>query len=541
MQPHKNEAPSKGPAKALSLEEQVTGLLAAKWRASAWKHWHPAFRQARTATRTIDVLGGMLFSTARQKTITSSIEARGEDQRTSWDADYAVFRESVWSVDDLFHGVFLASLSLIPPDGPIVVAIDDTALPKTGIKNKKGGAANRMTESGLGRWVHAAMLPPWMTPAIQWGHMVFHGGLVIPTRENGRSTFVTLAFEIVPGASDEQKDSKRKTKQRRSSSVDATTGEAQSEPVRARRRGRPSKAELAARQASGEPTVDSPLKTTDIAVKFIHRVRKWLDDAGLQDRLLCVVGDGSYTNGTVMRALPHKTTFTGRTRPDSKLRLPGRERADGTYFYGENIPHLRDVLRDPELPSKVVDLWVGGENRPLKIKVLPHVYRPTSTRGVRLKALMLVPQLYGAKGHRTYSHEAYLLTSDSDTPVEILVQAYLDRWSIEVAHRDLKCTLGVGEAQVSNPKSIRRVHSAVAAAWALLQVTTLKTVGAVRTDAVFGKSPRWRVAHREWRKKKRLAAGKDAPAKRPSAIDVLALFRRSFRLNWTKRQVPFRL
>jgi len=542
MHSPKEQAPSKGPAYALSIEEKVTGLLAVKWRASAWEHWRPVFRQARTAVRAIDILGGLLFADSRQKTLTSSILARQEDQRDSWDADYAVFRDSVWSMDDLFHGVFVASLPLLPADGPIVVAIDDTAIPKTGVKPKKDRAENRKFEEGLGRWVHAPLLPAWQTPALQWGHMVFHGGLVIPTRENGRATFVTLAFEVVPGATDKQKASKRKKKRGNDTdSPDSSSDKTLPKSSPRRRRGRPSKAEIAARLESGAGTVETPLKTTDIAVRFIRRVRKWLDEAGLDNRLLLVVGDGSYCNGTVIRGLPNRTTFVGRTRPDSALRLPGRERPDGTYFYGEKIPNLREVLRNPELPSTTADLWVGGESRPLKIKVLPHVYRPTSTRGVRLQAVMLIPQLYGPRGHRTYSHEAYLLTTDSRTPVEVLVQGYLDRWSIEVAHRDLKCQLGVGEAQVSNPDAIRKIHSALAAAWALLQVATLQSVGAIRTDAVFGKPPRWRVANREWRKKKRLAEGKAAPVVRPSAIDILALFRRSYRLNWTRRQVPFRL
>jgi hypothetical protein len=483
----------------------------------------------------------MLFSDARQKTVTSSILARGEDQRTSWDADYALFREAVWSPEDLFHGVFSACLPLLPEEGPIIVAIDDTCLPKTGIREKKGGSEKRRTESGLGRWVHAPLLPPWMTPALQWGHMVFHGGLVIPTRENGRSTFVSLAFEVVPGATEVQKQSKRRNKRKGPSTPSEGGSEVSPEPSPKKRRGRPSKADLAARMESGSEPVDPPLKSTDVAAKFIRRVRTWLDDAGFKDRLLLVVGDGSYTNGTVIRALPERTTFTGRTRPDSALRFPGRERRDGTFMYGEKVENLKELARDSTLASKTVDLWVGGELRLLKIKVLPHVYRPTSTRGVRLRALILIPQLYGPKDNRTYSHAAFLLTTDLLTPVEVLVQAYLDRWSIEVAHRDLKSQLGVGEAQVSNPKSIRRLHSAVAAAWALLQVTVLQTVGAIRTDAVFGKAPRWRAAHREWRKQKRLAQGKSAPAVRPSAIDILALFRRSFRVAWEKRQVPFRL
>jgi hypothetical protein len=541
MQPPKKQAPSKGPAKALSIEESVSNVLALKWRELAWKYWHPVFAQGRTTTRAIDVLAGLLFSDSRQKTLTSSILARDEGHRSSWNADYALFSEAVWSEEELFHAAFLASLHLLPTEGPLVLAIDDTCLRKTGIKRTKDSSEKRQYESGLGRWCHDPLLPPWMNPALQWGHLMFHAGLVIPTRENGRATFVTIAFEPVPGASDEQKKAKRnKKRKQQSSSSTNQAGEDIPQAVSKKRRGRPTNAELAARKASGEGICADPLKATDFAVRVIRRVRRWMDEAGLVDRLLLVVGDGSFTNGTVIRGLPERTTFTGRTRPDSSLTFPGKQKANGSYHYGEKVGHLRDVIRNTELPSCAVDLWAGGDLRALKIKTLPHVYRPTSTRGVRLRALMLIPQLYGPRGNRSYSHEAYLLTTDLTTPDEILVQAYLDRWSIEVCHRDLKCHLGVGEAQVSNPKSIRRLHSALAAAWALLQVAALQACGMVRTDSVFGRPPRWREAHREWRTARRLSQGKAAPASRPSAVDILALFRRGFHVAWSKRQVPFR-
>jgi hypothetical protein len=35
--------------------------------------------------------------------------------------------------------------------------------------------------------------------------------------------------------------------------------------------------------------------------------------------------------------------------------------------------------------------------------------------------------------------------------VEQLIAAYLERWQIEVNHREEKSTLGLGDAQVRNP------------------------------------------------------------------------------------------
>jgi hypothetical protein len=524
----------------VTLESQVNIRLAKEWEETTWKHWRDVFAQGRTAKRAIDVLSGLLFSDSRQKTITASIRIRGEDQRHSWAADYAVFSSAVWKEEDMFHGVFEALIPLLPSDGPIVFAIDDTCLPKTGIHPGKSTSKSRKVEEGLGRWCHDSQLPPWVNPALQWGLLMFHGGFVIPTRENGRSTLITTAFEVVPDLPKEFKKKKKKKKKFAPGSSEAPVGDDnQSAPKK--RRGRPSKAELAARAEQGLIAPERPPKSTDIAVKVIRRVRQWLDDAGLRDRILCVVGDGSYTNATVIHGLPERTTYTGRIRPDCALCLPGTERPDGTCRYGKTVANLRDIMRDSTQESAPVEMWAGGDTRKLKIKTIPKVYRPTSTRKTPLRAMMLIPQLYGPKGNRSYTHEAYLLTTDLTTPPEVLTQAYLDRWSIEVCHRDTKCVLGVGEAQVSNPRSNHRVHAALAASWAMLQIVALRICGCIRTDDIFGKAPRWRVTNRAWRTRKRLAEGKSAPGIRPSAVDILGLFRRSFRVDWSKRQVPFRL
>jgi hypothetical protein len=133
------------------------------------------------------------------------------------------------------------------------------------------------------------------------------------------------------------------------------------------------------------------------------------------------------------------------------------------------------------------------------------------------------------------------LTNDFNTPREVLIQAYLDRWSIEVAHRDMKSHVGVGQAQVSSENSIRRLHAALAASWALLQVAALKTCGEARTDEIFGKLPRWQAQYRAWWTRKRLAEGKSAPVFRPTAPDLLGLFRKGFGVDWNNRQIRFRL
>ena len=135
--------------------------------------------------------------------MTASIIARGNGEKPTWDADYWLFREAVWTPEDMFRAVLDAAVPQIPTEGPIVIAIDDTALPKTGCKPSK--TSSREGAPGLAGWCHNPLAPPWQHPAIQWDHKMFHAVLVIPTHLNGRANGITLAFEPIPDPPEEIK------------------------------------------------------------------------------------------------------------------------------------------------------------------------------------------------------------------------------------------------------------------------------------------------------------------------------------------------
>ena len=73
----------------------------------------------------------------------------------------------------------------------------------------------------------------------------------------------------------------------------------------------------------------------------------------------------------------------------------------------------------------------------------------------------------------------------------MLIQAYLDRWQIEVAYRDEKSVMGVGQAQVWNERSVTRQPAFAVAAYALLLLAGLKAYGGQR-GAELSALPRWR-------------------------------------------------
>jgi hypothetical protein len=134
-------------------------------------------------------------------------------------------------------------------------------------------------------------------------------------------------------------------------------------------------------------------------------------------------------------------------------------------------------------------------------------------RGAGLKPLRLIviaAQPYKKSPHSkvNYRNPAYLLSTDVDSPIEYLVQVYLDRWQIEVNHREEKDILGVGQSQVFSQKSVPRHPAFVVVAYSMMLLASMQEFGLNRTSDF--------VALPKWRKH----------ARRPSALDLITLLRK---------------
>ena len=64
------------------------------------------------------------------------------------------------------------------------------------------------------------------------------------------------------------------------------------------------------------------------------------------------------------------------------------------------------------------------------------------------------------------------------------MQAYFDRWEIEVNHRDEKSILGVGQAQVWSKWSVARLPALRVASYSLLLLSALQAYGPHRTGGL---------------------------------------------------------
>jgi hypothetical protein len=431
--------------------------------------WQPIFPQQRSHHRAIahalawpTVLG--------ERTIARTVCVLGRSQQ-DWSADYKIYSRSRWSSQSLFDPIVEDYLSRFPK-GPIRAALDDTSLSKTG---KKVPATS---------WQRDPMSPPFHVNLV-WAQRFLQVSLLYPLHRQAEADARSLPVRFEPApvvrkpgqrASEEDKKTYRQLKQQQN---------------------------LSSR-----------------AVAIVQGLRSQFDQAGAATRRLLLSLDGSYCNRTVFKAELDRTTLIARCRKDARLCRPaapgGRRRYDPTLFTPEQI------RQNSQEPYKRVRLHYAGQRRWMRYKALATVLwkRGAGTRPLRL--IVVAPQPYQRSKHApvNYRDPAYLLTTDTTGPIKPLLQAYFDRWQIEVNHRDEKHWLGVGQAQVRAPLSVPRHPPFVVACYSLLLLASLRSYGPGRSHHYLP-LPKWRCR-----------------AKRPSLLDLLMLLRQQINETSVSRWLP---
>ena len=401
--------------------------------------WTPVFRQQRTAERAVEH-GLSLPLLLGRRTVSRTLCALGRADQ-DWSADYKLFSRSAWQVARLFDPVLEEYLSG-QEKGLIPVGLDDSGYAKTG--KRIAGA----------HWQRDPLSPPfWVN--LRWGLRFLQASLLFPRHEQeGRARAVPVRFELAPVL---QKPGKR-----------ATTEEKQQ-----------------------YRKLKKQFNLSTQAWAQLRGLREGLDQKQAAHRLLLAVVDGSFCNRTLFRAEGERIVLIARCRKDARLcrpaPRPGPRRYDPQLFTPEQ------VRQNPRILYRRLRIYYGGRRRWLRVKVVNSVLwrRGAGTRPLRLVVLAPQPYRRGKQGRLYYRDPAYLLTTDLNSAMKHLVQSYVDRWQIEVNHRDQKTLLGVGQAQVRSPRSVSRHPALAVASYALLQLAALRCLGPGRGTA-FIPLPKWR-------------------------------------------------
>jgi hypothetical protein len=203
--------------------------------------------------------------------------------------------------------------------------------------------------------------------------------------------------------------------------------------------------------------------------------------------------DGSYTNGDVLKHLPPRTHLIGRIRKDAVLHhLPapiqgrGRPRAYGTSVTPEQL------RQNEAIEWTTLRIFAAGREHDCQVKQITPLLWRTSGQCRQLRLIVIRPLSYRlTKTSRLlYREPAYLITTDLESTLEELVQAYFWRWDIEVNHRDEKQLMGLGDAQVRSPLSAERVPAFVVGCYSVLLLSAAKAFGLAATQPVIA-PPKW--------------------------------------------------
>ena len=418
--------------------------------------WKGAFCQQRTLHRAIEHALALPCVLGR-RTISRTICALGR-HRQDWNADYRIFSRSPWEPERLFEPVFHQCLQRCP-DGPVCVALDDTTLKKAG-KSIPGAF-----------WQYDHMSPPFHRNLL-YGLRFIQASILLPHYQEG--DFPARAYPVrFTDAPAVKKPGKRASEEQKRQYL------------------------LQKKHVT--------LSTQALAV--LKSARQSLDQAGAQSRTMLTATDGSYCNRTFFTAELQGIHLVSRCRRDARLCFAAPQ--DSRRFYAKEKFTPESVRQDPAAAWKKARAHYAGKRRTIRFKEVHDVLWQGGAKRRKLRLIVIAPQPYrkSPKSRLLYRQPAYLLSTDLESPACLLIQTYLDRWQIEVNHRDEKDILGVGQAQVWSPRSVPRHPAFTVAAYSLLLLASLQAFGPGRNSEY--------LLLPKWRKK----------AKRPSFLDILTLLR----------------
>ena len=361
-----------------------------------------------------------------------------------WTADYRLYTESRLEVEKIFGHVRTEVEQCGGPDDPLVVAMDDSLLRKTG---------RRIFGCGYRR---DPLSPPFQVNLVR-GRRILQISAAVRQGSEGAARMIPIDFQHA------------------------------ALPAKPHRHA-PQELQEAYRLERAARNINL------VGRERLARLRRQMDESGAASRRLLATVDGRFTNSTLLRQLPERTVLVGRVRKDSAFYYPpasqparGRKRK-----YGLRCPTPEALLKDPTVPWQTVKAYAAGQVYEFKVKTLGPVYTAMDQgqRAVRLVVIEPVPYRRSKRSKLQRREPAYLICTDPDLPLQELLQVYLWRWDIEVNFRDEKTILGVGQAQVRSESSNQNAPALAVASYAMLLLASVKTYGAEGKPDTF-QSPLW--------------------------------------------------
>jgi hypothetical protein len=365
-----------------------------------------------------------------------------------WSATYRLFSKDRLPVPEIFSVVRQAIVDQLPAGAPFRAVLDDTLLRRAGLHTP--GVA----------WRRDPLGPHFQTNFVR-GQRFLQISAAMPGQE-GVFRLAPIAFLHTPTP---QKPGRKATAE---------------ELAQYRLDARNSRLSLRAAQQ-------------------VTQLRQSLDqDPDGKERLLILAFDGGYTNSTVLKQIPPHTTCIGRIRKDASLCFtpdPALMKARGRRLrYGAPAPTPEQFRTDESEPWQTMTFHHSGIAHELRYKHRKNMMWRTAGARQILQLVIIAPLAYRLrKGSKLlYRAPGFLICTDPELEPRQVIEAYFQRWDIEVNFRDEKTLLGVGQAQVRAEHSVESAPALSVAAYGMLLVSAQQAFGNSRDGLL--PQPKWAAA-----------------------------------------------
>jgi hypothetical protein len=364
-----------------------------------------------------------------RRTISGLLRTQNRHQQ-DWTADYRFYSQDRFDDRAVFDLVRKIVESHLETTQPLVTAMDDSLLRKTGRK-----------VHGV-RYMRDPLSPPFNVNFVR-GLRVLQISAALPDG-TGAARMVPIDFQhaVLP------------SKPCRNATAEQLQAYAQE---RARR------------------------NINKVGAARLEWLRQQMDQSGGAGRRLITCVDGRFTNSTVFEAVPQRTVLIGRLRKDAVLyHLPQQQPEKGRKRkYGALAPTPEQLLKDETTSWQVVRGSACGQMHQFKVKRLGPVVMRMNGAAMPVQVMVIKPLGYRltAAGRLLYRQPAFLVCTDPELSVEQFLQDFLWRWDIEVNFRDEKTILKIGHAQVRTETSTQNAPALGVAAYGLLLLAATEAYG----------------------------------------------------------------
>lgn len=365
----------------------------------------------------------------------SNVICTSGGQHQDWSADYRLYSRSRVAQEQLFAPVIEAAEQRLPEGCSLVVLLDDTLARKTG--PKIDGVSWRRDPLGPAFQTNLVRGQRYIQFSVAWS-------LDVGSSEQppiGPARALPIAFHHAPGAA-------------------KLPAKLQTDP-----------------EAKAEHRLQCKQKS--LTVQALGHFRD-LRESVPMERPIHLIGDGSYTNATIVKALPENTHYTGRFRKDAVLHHPPlplpTDHKGRRPSYGPQAPTPDALRADDTVPWQKVTAYAAGKPHEFKIKVMDNMMWRKCGAKQLFRIIVIAPLGYRLrKGSKMlYRQAAYLLSTAQHLSLAENLQAYLWRWGIEVNFRDEKSLIGTGQAQVRGAAANQLLPASTVAAYSHLWLAALQ-------------------------------------------------------------------